>query len=36
LVGLNAHESVGGLRVSMFNGMPLEGVKKLTDFMKDF
>ncbi len=35
-VGLKGHRSVGGIRVSMYNAMPLEGVKKLADFMENF
>ncbi|HNW58199.1 MAG TPA: 3-phosphoserine/phosphohydroxythreonine transaminase [bacterium] len=36
LVGLKGHRSVGGLRVSMYNAMPLAGIEKLVDFMKAF
>ena len=38
-VGLHAlkgHRVVGGMRASIYNAMPLEGVKALTDFMIDF
>ncbi|UCE18349.1 MAG: 3-phosphoserine/phosphohydroxythreonine transaminase [Gemmatimonadota bacterium] len=34
--GLKGHRSVGGIRVSMYNAMPLEGIKALTDFMVNF
>ena len=34
--GLKGHRSVGGVRVSMYNAMPLEGIKALTDFMVDY
>jgi phosphoserine aminotransferase len=34
--GLKGHRSVGGCRASIYNSMPLEGVKALEDFMKDF
>jgi phosphoserine aminotransferase len=34
--GLKGHRSVGGVRVSMYNAMPLEGVEKLVQFMEDF
>ena len=34
--GLKGHRSVGGIRVSMYNAMPLEGIKSLTEFMKQF
>ncbi len=36
LAGLKGHRSVGGVRVSMYNAMPLEGIEKLTGFMRDF
>jgi phosphoserine aminotransferase len=34
--GLKGHRSVGGIRVSMYNAMPLKGIQELTKFMKDF
>jgi len=36
LVTLKGHRSVGGMRASIYNAMPLEGVKKLVAFMKQF
>jgi len=36
LYTLAGHKSVGGLRASLYNGMPVEGVEKLRDFMKSF
>ena len=36
LVNLKGHRSVGGMRASIYNAMPVEGVKKLVDFMKKF
>ena len=33
---LKGHRSVGGIRASIYNAFPVEGVKCLTDFMKDF
>lgn len=36
LVNLKGHRSVGGMRASIYNAMPLEGVKTLVDFMKGF
>lgn len=33
---LKGHRSVGGMRASIYNAMPVEGVKALVDFMKDF
>lgn len=36
LLALKGHRSVGGLRASLYNAMPDEGVKSLVDFMKTF
>ncbi len=36
LVTLKGHRSVGGLRASIYNAMPEEGVQALIDFMADF
>jgi len=36
LVNLKGHRSVGGMRASIYNAMPIEGVKKLVDFMAKF
>ncbi len=36
LVSLKGHRTVGGMRASMYNAMPIEGVEKLVSFMKDF
>lgn len=33
---LKGHRSVGGMRASIYNAMPQEGVRALVDFMKDF
>ena len=33
---LKGHRSVGGMRASIYNAMPQEGVKALVDFMKEF
>ncbi len=35
-VNLKGHRSVGGMRASIYNAMPIEGVEKLVEFMKDF
>ncbi|PKM52319.1 MAG: 3-phosphoserine/phosphohydroxythreonine aminotransferase [Firmicutes bacterium HGW-Firmicutes-7] len=35
-VNLKGHRSVGGMRASIYNAMPIEGVQKLVDFMKSF
>ena len=34
--GLKGHRSVGGLRASIYNAFPEEGVTALVDFMKEF
>jgi len=36
LTTLAGHRTVGGIRASLYNGMPLEGVQKLIEFMKAF
>jgi phosphoserine aminotransferase len=36
LVELKGHRSVGGVRASIYNAMPLEGVRALRDFMETF
>lgn len=36
LVNLKGHRSVGGMRASIYNAMPIEGVKALVDFMAKF
>ncbi len=35
-VNLKGHRSVGGMRASIYNAMPIEGVKELVKFMTDF
>jgi len=35
-VNLAGHRTVGGMRASIYNAMPTEGVKALVEFMKDF
>ncbi len=36
LDGLRGHRSLGGIRASIYNAFPFEGVKALVDFMEDF
>ncbi|MED1673897.1 3-phosphoserine/phosphohydroxythreonine transaminase [Pallidibacillus thermolactis] len=36
LVTLKGHRSVGGMRASLYNAMPIEGVKALVQFMQEF
>ena len=36
LENLKGHRTVGGMRASIYNAMPMEGVEKLVAFMKDF
>jgi phosphoserine aminotransferase len=36
MVQLKGHRSVGGMRASIYNAMPIEGVRQLVAYMKDF
>ena len=36
LAELKGHRAVGGMRASIYNAMPIEGVKALVEFMRDF
>jgi phosphoserine aminotransferase len=36
MVQLKGHRSVGGMRASIYNAMPLEGVQRLAEYLKDF
>ncbi len=36
MVQLKGHRSVGGMRASIYNAMPVEGVRQLVEYMKDF
>jgi phosphoserine aminotransferase len=36
MIGVKGHRSVGGFRVSLYNALPLDSVKALTDLLKDF
>ena len=36
LLQLKGHKSVGGMRASIYNAMPLEGVQALVAYMKEF
>jgi phosphoserine aminotransferase len=36
MIGLKGHRSVGGIRASIYNAVPLETVQALVDFMADF
>ena len=36
LVNIKGHRTVGGMRASIYNAMPYEGVKALVDFMTEF
>ncbi len=35
-INIKGHRSVGGMRASIYNAMPIEGVEKLVDFMREF
>jgi phosphoserine aminotransferase len=36
LLQLKGHKSVGGMRASIYNAMPIEGVRALVDYLKEF
>jgi phosphoserine aminotransferase len=36
MVQLKGHRAVGGMRASIYNAMPIEGVRALIDYMKAF
>jgi phosphoserine aminotransferase len=36
MVQLKGHRSVGGMRASIYNAMPIDGVRELVSYMKDF
>ncbi len=36
IVNIKGHRTVGGMRASIYNAMPLEGVEALIAFMKKF
>ncbi|HTH78221.1 MAG TPA: 3-phosphoserine/phosphohydroxythreonine transaminase, partial [Ramlibacter sp.] len=36
MIQLKGHRSVGGMRASIYNAMPIEGVKALVAYMKEF
>jgi phosphoserine aminotransferase len=36
LLALKGHRAVGGMRASLYNALPIEGVRALVEFMRDF
>jgi phosphoserine aminotransferase len=36
LLALKGHRSVGGMRASIYNAMPVEGIVALVEFMREF
>ena len=36
MIGLKGHRSVGGIRASLYNAMPVEGLVALVEFMDEF
>jgi len=36
MIQLKGHRSVGGMRASIYNAMPVEGVRRLVEYMKEF
>ena len=36
MVQLKGHRAVGGMRASIYSAMPIEGVKRLVEYMREF
>jgi phosphoserine aminotransferase len=36
MVQLKSHRAVGGMRASIYNAIPIEGVKRPVEYMRDF
>ena len=36
MVQLKGHRAVGGMRASIYNAMPIDGVRKLVEYMREF
>jgi len=36
IVQFKGHRAVGGMRASIYNAMPIEGVKRLVEYMREF
>lgn len=36
IVSIKGHRAIGGMRASLYNAMPIEGVHCLVDFMEEF
>ena len=36
IIAVKGHRSVGGMRASMYNAMPIKGVEKLVGYMSEF
>ena len=36
MIGVKGHRTTGGFRISMYNALPLESVRAMTDLMTDF
>ena len=36
IVSIKGHRAIGGMRASLYNAMPIEGVQHLVDFMREF
>ena len=36
MLELKGHRAVGGMRASLYNAMPIEGVQRLVDYMREF
>ena len=35
-VAIEGHRAVGGMRASIYNAMPIEGVQALVDYLREF
>ncbi|HYL25739.1 MAG TPA: 3-phosphoserine/phosphohydroxythreonine transaminase, partial [Burkholderiales bacterium] len=36
MVQLKGHRSVGGMRASIYNAMPIEGLQRLVEYLREF
>ena len=36
IISIKGHRAIGGMRASLYNAMPIEGVKRLVKFMEEF
>jgi phosphoserine aminotransferase len=36
MIGIKGHRTVGGFRISLYNALPFDSVKAITELMKEF